>query len=276
MPWATASIEDAFADGFQDVVLENEFVRVVIAPSAGARAFVFEDKATHRSIFTSVGALRDDVAIEPPLSTSDRIAKYTHTFPAGMFNRPYFIGPWANGPSAMAGFTYRAPDVLPKGAQFARSFYLKPDARFFSVIEGVQFRGSPSEATAIGQRAVSVTSLAVGDTHRMTTQIVLSPNPIPFRADRTLEVTTGNALGYYDRATHELATIAWRPGDVEKAMIWERHFSIVVRLTLSLDGAHSSYGYWHEPSIAAARKRLAEAARVAAGQATASPKNASR
>jgi hypothetical protein len=275
-PWATVSFEDAFADGFHDVVLENEFVRLVIAPSAGARAFVFQDKATHRNVFTSVGGLRDDVVIEPPLSTSDRIAKYTHTFPAGMFNRPFFIGPWANGPSAIAAFTYRAPDVLPNGAQFVRRFQLKPGERFFSVIEVVQFRGSSSDVMAIGQRAVSVTSLAVGDARRMTTQIVLAPDPTPFRADRTLEVSSGNALGFYDRATHELATIAWRPGEIEKALIWERHFSIVVRLTLSLDGAHSSYGYWYEPSIAAARKRLAEVAALTAGQSTASAKNASR
>ena len=275
---AGASFEDVFAEGVPDVVLENEFVRLVIAPIAGARALIFEDKATRRSVFTTVGGLRDDVAVEPPLSEADRIAKYTHTFPAGMFNRPYDIPLYRNGPTvAQVTFSYDAPDVLPAGALFVRDFSLAPGARFFTVNEVVNFQGRLDDATAIGQRAVSVTSLAVGDTRRMTTQVVLLPDPTPFRAGRTLEVTNGNALGFYDRVTHELATIAWHPGDIEKAGVSERNYSIVVRLTLALTldrAARSTYGYWHEPSLAAAQARLRSVAALVEGPSAVSAKDA--
>jgi hypothetical protein len=95
---------DVYRDGESEVVLDNGLVRLVVTPAAGARAFVFEDDVTGRSIFTSVGAMRDDVALEPPLSTTDRIAKYTHEFPAGMFNRDYDAGIAQSGARAVAHF----------------------------------------------------------------------------------------------------------------------------------------------------------------------------
>ncbi len=72
---------DLYEDGMPAFVLQNALVRIVVSPQAGARAFAFEDLASGDNAFTSVGALRDDVALEPPLSTADRIAKYTHDFP---------------------------------------------------------------------------------------------------------------------------------------------------------------------------------------------------
>jgi amino acid transporter len=246
---------DIFVDGSKSWVLENALVRLIVSPDAGARAFVFEDIAAGRSVFTTVGALRDDVAVEPPLSKTDRIAAYTHQFPAGMFNRSYRSEALASGKRAAVRFSYDAPDVLPRGARFERTVTLLPDARSFQVDERATFRGDNSK---IRQRAVSVTSLAVGDSSKMTTQIVLSPLPTPFTADRTVRVTTGNTLGFYDTVTHELATIAWRPGDVESAQILERHFSIVVRLTLAPGRtARTTYGYWFADSIEAARRQLA-------------------
>ncbi len=62
---------DVYGDGADAIVLENALVRVIVAPNAGARGFVFEDKLTHRSVFTTVGAMRDDVKVEPPPSTTD-------------------------------------------------------------------------------------------------------------------------------------------------------------------------------------------------------------
>ena len=255
--------EDAFGEGEPALRLENALVRLIISPDAGARAFVFEDKANRTSPFTTVGALRDDVAVEPPLSKTDRIASYTHTFPAGMFNRQYLAQTLESGPRAVVRFEYDALDVLPSGAHFERIVTLEPGARSFDVDERVAFNGA---AAKIRQRAVSVASLAVGDTTKMNTQILLTPNPAPFSAGKTVRVASGNALGFYDTATRELATIAWRPGDIEDAKILERKYSIVVRLTLAPDRiAHSSYGYWFEPSLVAAQTRLEDVAAAAEG-----------
>jgi amino acid transporter len=259
----TVDRADVYRDGSLDAVLDNSEVKIVVAPEAGARAFAFIDDATGTNCFTTVGALRDDVVIEPPLSTSDRIAKYTHDFPAGMFNRPYAVSlsPPSNAPVAVgtATFSYDAPDVVPSGARFSRTLTLLPQERAFTVDESVDFHG-PGDTSA--QRAVSVTSLSVGESRRptMETQRVLIPNALPFAAMTTLHVSSGDALGYYDTETHEVATIAWRAGDVEDASILERRFSIVVRLTLARGHtAHTRYGYESATTLEEAERLLAAA-----------------
>ncbi len=261
---ASAYETDVFGDGTRAVVLDNGIVRLAIAPEAGARAFVFEDDATQRSVFTTVGAMRDDVAIEPPLSVTDRIAKYTHQFPAGMFNRSYATVLAAAGGaqgSARATFSYDAPDVVPGGARFVRTLSLVPNARAAELEERAEF---PGAAPSDPQRAVSVTSLSVGDGVDMSTRRVLAPADAPFAANDTLRVAGGNAVGFYDTATHELATIAWHAGDVERADIAERQDSLVVRLTLARGrSSHVRFGYDHPAGIAAARALLEAADRQA-------------
>ena len=248
---------DVFGEGQPSMALQNAIVRLIVSQHAGARSFVFEDRAHQTNIFTSVGALRDDVKVEPPISKTDRIAKYTHQFPAGMFNRAYRAEMLESGARAVVRFIYDAPDVVPAGAHFERTVTLEPDARTFRMDERVTFKG---DAAGIGQRAVSVTSLAVGDSSKMDTQVVLTPSPSSFIADRALSVT-GNALGFYDTKTHELATISWRPGDVEDAKILERHYSIVARLTLATGRtARIAYGYYFADSLERAGARLQEAA----------------
>jgi hypothetical protein len=260
---ASAYAADVYRDGSRALVLDNGTVRIVVAPDAGARAFVFEDVATGRSVFTSVGAMRDDVAIEPPLSTTDRIARYTHDFPAGTFNRPYAATIDASGSSARASVRYDAPDVLPNGVSFERTIALEPNARAFDVEERASFaRGS---ASLDAQRAVSVTSLSVGEGSDMSTRRILTPAPTAFAPEATVRVTAGNALGFYDTSTHELATVAWRPNDIEDATILERRYSIVVRLTLARARiARMRYGYTIAPDLAAAGAELDAAARDAA------------
>ncbi|HEY0797630.1 MAG TPA: hypothetical protein VGD50_00695, partial [Candidatus Baltobacteraceae bacterium] len=256
---AKASLEDVYREGSDAAVLQNSGIGIVISPNAGARAFIFEDLKTGTSIFTTVGALRDDIQTEPPLSTVDKIAKYTHQFPAGMFNRPYTTTLVSDGDHATARFVYDAPDVVPHGAHFERTVSLAPDARAFTLDETVNFPGDG----AAQQRAVSVTSLAVGTATTMTTATVLSPMPAPFSAQTTL-VDASNVLGFYDSASHELATISWRPGDVENAQILERTYSIVVRLTLAprLDD-RTMYGYYSAGDLAAAQRLLGEVGRAA-------------
>jgi Glycosyl hydrolases family 35 len=206
---AQAFTTDLYRDGEKTVILQNALVRVVIAPDAGARAFVFEDLARGTNVFDTVGALRDDVSIEPPLSTTDKIARYTHQFPAGMFNRPYHTEILSTGKTARVRFSYDAPDVLPHGAHFERTITLLPNARFFTVDQTASFPGNE----VFGQRAVSVTSLTMGNaTHTVS----------------------ANSVHLYNADTRESATIAWKPGDVWETRVSNGEHSIVVRLTFTL------------------------------------------
>ena len=244
-----ARVFDVYEDGTPAVVLQNARVRIVIAPDAGARAFVFEDLEASvpyesgsvealrqpASIFTSVGALRDDVAIEPPLSTSDRIAKYTHDFPAGMFNRTYHVTDVSSGPSASVRLVYDAPDVLPHGATFERIVTLAPDVRYFTVDERVDLPGAPHDTP---QRAESVTSLNVG-----SSPVAFAPEQHAAATGETFTVTHGSALGYYGQSG-TLAVIAWHAGDVEKAALQQKSASAITRLTLAPGRtAHLLYGF---------------------------------
>jgi amino acid transporter len=255
---ARAYLADVRRDGTRSVVLDNALVRLEIAPEAGARAFVFEDVATGRSVFTTVGAFRDDVAVEPPLSTTDRIASYTHEFPAGTFNRPYAVAlERESGSVARVRFSYDAPDVVPSGATFERSVSLASGERAVEMLERADFHALPA---ASPQRAVSVNSLSVGTGTNMTTRRILAPLDAPFASNATLRVSKGNALGYYDTNTREFASIAWRAGDVEDATVLERSYSIVARLTLAPGRlARLRYGYEVVADLAAARAALARA-----------------
>ncbi len=100
----------------------------------------------------------------------------------------------------------------------------------------------------------------------MAWKTVLTPDPIPFAPAKNLAVT-GDALGYYDTRTHELATMAWRHGDIEDAAVLTRQYSIVARLTLApAVTAHVMYGYTDAPTLAAAQSQVAAAAAAAQGR----------
>jgi hypothetical protein len=191
---------DVFADGSNAVVLQNALVRLVIAPDAGARAFSFEDLSDGSNIITSVGAMRDDVTLQPATSATDYLAKSTHDFSAGMFNRPYSVNVRSSGAAASVRLSYFAPDVLPKGATFERTVTLLPDLRYFTVDERVTFPDAPLDSE---QRAVSVTSFGSG--RRGEVGMV-------FAADGSS--TTGNSIGVFFPATKRLALLAWRAGDI--------------------------------------------------------------
>jgi hypothetical protein len=63
---AVAFAYDIDQDGFDDYVLENEWLRLIVSPQAGARAFALIDKRTGTNVFTSVGGLRDKfVELDP-------------------------------------------------------------------------------------------------------------------------------------------------------------------------------------------------------------------
>jgi len=147
----------AFGSGDRTVTLANARVVAVIVPDAGARLVVFAPReGLPYNATNATGALRDDVLLEPPPSTTDRIAKYTHSYPAGTFNRPYrtdIIS--AAGAEAVVRFHYDAPD-LAGGAHFEKTVRLAADSTRLVVDERVSFDG-----TEPAQRAVTLAALDV-------------------------------------------------------------------------------------------------------------------
>jgi len=254
---ARTSQLDLYRDGSQDVVLDNGIVALAIDPDAGARSFNFA------GVFTTIGGLRDDVAIEPPLSVADHIARYTHQMPAGTFNRPYEVQV-IDGTVARARFRYEAPDVVPAGATFDRTVSLAPGATTFAVDETATF--ASSDTPLASQRAVTVTSLGFPKPWAPGQQL-LSPQARQLIPGTVVHANGGNALGLYSPLMKRLATIAWRSGDVEDAAIQEIEGAIIVRLTLAPGHvSHVEYGIFHAETGDDANSRLAAA--DAAAQAT--------
>ena len=67
--------------------IANAHLHVVFAPFAGARVAELGDGQWNAA--TSIGLLRDAIDPQPPASSRDYIAAYTHPMPAGTFNRAY-------------------------------------------------------------------------------------------------------------------------------------------------------------------------------------------
>ena len=145
---------DAFADGAREIVLRNASAFAVIAPDGGARLVMYGTGA--RNDVDATGALRDDIFPALPPSTTDRIAKYTHTYPAGMFNRPYEPCTFENARGAGAYLRYRAPD-LPGAPLFERVVMLASDDPRLIVDE----RFTPGSGDA-ARALVSLSAIAGG------------------------------------------------------------------------------------------------------------------
>jgi amino acid transporter len=159
---ARALAGKAFGAGDDTIVLATATAFAVIAPGGGARLVAFARRtacgATAPNLTTATGALRDDVLIPSPPSTTDRIARYTHTYPTGTFNRTYTSDILAaSGPVARVRFGYDAPDLPPHGARIEKTVSLGASDDRLIVDETVTFPGD----TAATQRAVREDALAV-------------------------------------------------------------------------------------------------------------------
>jgi hypothetical protein len=257
---AIAYVQDVYRDGFPCVVLANDAVRLIISPAAGGRAFVFED-GRGRNAFDTIGALRDDVAIAPPPSQTDRIAKYTHQFPAGFFNRPYSATIVESGARAVVRLRYDAPDAFPEGAVFERVVTLEPHAHSFDVFASAAFRGSDPLARA--QRGVLVSSFDAGDPHAPgTVRVLPSLRPLeagpPLTFDGRGRAGTDNVAGLFDPVSHDLVMQAWTqtPGELQPSttQTYARHAT--TSITLGEAGRHLVFAFETADTLDAARERL--------------------
>ena len=223
---AIAYKADLLEDGAPLIVLENTNVRVVVSPNAGARGFVFQSLETNRSGFTSIGAMRDDVLIQQPPSLTDKIAKYTHSFPAGFFNRKYATAIIESGPRAVVRLVYNPPDVSPNGEHIERTLTLEPGANAFTVDERVTFGDDPG---ASEQRAIVISSLGLFG--KLADMRTIARDVRPFEP-ATLSID-GDGVGVYNLVTHDLIAVTWTHGDIEKADASVGDGSLVARLRLT-------------------------------------------
>jgi amino acid transporter len=195
---ASIAVADVYGDGYPAVVLENNALRVIVSPCAGARVFVAEDKFRGDNIFTTVGGLRDAWQMQAPPSSRDYIAKYTHPIPTGTFNRCYAYR--IDNAHRSATFAYAAPDAPPHGGTFRKTVTIdesSPNASSgFTVSLNAAFPNSPA------QRAQELTSFAIGPTTKI--------------------VRLANSVGFFEQSKQRLVAVFWPAAAVE-AVGLDRH-----------------------------------------------------
>ena len=156
---AIAFAYDMDRDGFDDYVLENEFLRLIVSPNAGARAFALINKRTGANVFTSVGGLRDKFVELDPTDPTRNARRKRGMY--GTFNRPYAAEIVSGmGGQALLKLTYNATEVYPAGALIERHIALQGGEEFFTV----EYRITPNEKTVDGKQAFwAASSVVVGD-----------------------------------------------------------------------------------------------------------------
>ncbi len=199
---------DVYRDGYPAVIFENAAVRLVVSPCAGARAFVLQDAASGRNLFTTVGGLRDAWLHMLPPSPRDYIAKYTHPIATGTFNRCYATQVDARRGSAV--FTYDAPDAPPHGAVFRKMIAIDPRDASFTVTLKATFAGSSA------QRAQQLTSFAIQKQTRI--------------------LQTRDAVGFFNPSARRLSFAAWPRGSVAQAVVEHHAADALVILTYAPGG----------------------------------------
>ncbi len=233
-PGAAASRSDVFEDGASEVALRNGQVMAVIVPDGGARVVSFgkrvaSNPALMPNIFDATGALRDDVSIQPPPSKTDRIAMYTHQYPAGMFNRSYDVCTFAGDHGAGMYARYDAPDVVPSGARFERVLALD-DASERLVVDERFTPGPGGEA----QRLVSLSALTRSPA---LSAIAFGDTAAPLERAVEIDPRFGGLVLRGERAgTWHGVSVAWRPGDVAAATWTPARSNGTLRLTFAPGG----------------------------------------
>ncbi len=207
--WLTANSRDVFQDGYPAATLENAWLRLIVSPCAGARAFILEDKHEKDNLFTTVGGLRDAWSPQLPPSNRDYIGRYTHPVVSGTFNRCYRV---RASSSRSATFAYFAPDAPAHGANFEKTVSALSSAPVVVVKYHVLFAASSIELPQ------EVTSFAA--------------------TPRTKLEQLGNAYGLYEPERSRVVMVAWPYPDVKVHELALRPADALLTLTFSATGTN--------------------------------------
>jgi hypothetical protein len=211
------------------------------------------------NVLDATGALRDDISAPMRQSARDYIAKYTHAYPAGTFNRTYAVEVLASGPRAAVRFTYAMPDADPPGLTFERVVSLAPHSSRIVVDE----RLVPPPGVAINQRAIVRSSLPYlsAGVSPLTGVSAVALDPFPRGVPGDVPQAQTWLAGYRNGIAF---VVAWRPGDVERAT-WIPYLSTgTLALTLGPGWRRVTYSALEVGDPAGARA-FAEAERTWVG-----------
>ncbi|MGE0885106.1 MAG: beta-galactosidase [Blastocatellales bacterium] len=241
---AVAFAYDVDRDGFEDFVLENEFLRLVVSPRAGARSFALINKRTGQNIFTSVGGLRDKfVELDPSDPTRNPRRKRGMY---GLFNRPYAAEILAGmGGEVILKLDYEATDVYPAGARIERRIALKAGDEFFTV----DYRVTPKIAD--GKQAFwSASSIVIGDPAIQSKRFFSADGGFNFDKARTRALSA--ASGWLAAAVDAQTTFAvlWRDSEVETSEVEMKDFSSLINLKFKAFAAQTANGQTHSYRLA--------------------------
>jgi hypothetical protein len=214
---------DVYQDGYPAVVFENDRMRLIVSPCAGARAFVFEDKRRGDNLFTTIGGLRDAWQQTYPPSPRDYIAKYTHPIATGTFNRCYRV----SGTS----FTYTVTDAPPHGAAFKRLISIDGRRSEFALYTRATFPDSSK------QQAQQLTSFAMPQ-------------------DAAL-LSMSNGYGIFEPSAKRVVMVAWPGADVQTRRFDRHDADGLLTLTYAQGGSRVTwYGFTGAASLLQAKAAL--------------------
>lgn len=239
--------------GVDQIVLLNDRLRVVIVPSAGARAVALQargaDGRWSPNAFDATGGWRDDVGTPLAASARDYIARYTHGYPAGTFNRPYRADIVSTGARAIVHLTYRMPDAEPTGSTFERTVSLDPRSSRVVVDEQL----APPPGSTATQSAVVRSSLPAFAGHPATPSGAADVALDPLPRDRAGDLPPDqDAIGSYRDGF--AFVVAWPHGDVERASWTPYRSTGSLALTLAAGNRRIVYAVRAAGDVAAARR----------------------
>jgi hypothetical protein len=221
---AIAFAYDIDADGFDDYVLENDYLRLIVSPNAGARAFALINKRTGANVFTSVGGLRDKFTELDPQGTTHNGPRKRGMF--GLFNRAYSAEiKEGMGKRVALSLSYDAPDVYPAGARVERVIALKAGEECFTVDYRVTLK------MADGKQAFwSSNSIAIGDPVTQARRFVTADGSFDFAAAKRRALSAASGWVAAQISPTETFALLWRPDEVNEAEVEMKDFSSLVNI----------------------------------------------
>jgi hypothetical protein len=232
----------------------NDRLRVVVDGNAGGRAFDLQPLTPVSGLavegtnaFDATGALRDDVATPLPPSPRDYIARYTHQYPAGTFNRTYTAVDQSTPTRASVLFRYTMPDADPANLTFEKVVSL--DAASSRVV--VDERAVAPNAAAKMQPIVVRSSLPLLFNLQPAMQIPDALVPTACAPTCTLPPQQRSVAAYRDGTVF---VVAWADGAIASATWTPYRSTGTLALTMTPGAWHRVvYAYAAAPSLDAAR-----------------------
>ena len=231
---AVAYALDYDRDGYDDVILENQRIRLFISPFAGGRAFAFVLKDSNANAFDSVGAMRDNFSMRIlPDDLKGHVQEIeNHSLESfGLFNRPYsYLIVSSAGAEVNVRLEYFAADVYPRGVQVERSLSLRGGEDLIRVETTLTPRAIDKHQSYVLEESVPFRDMQ-GPNYNQWFCLPPMSNPREFAAAKDVELTLRTGVfGTVNGSTGDrFAIMVLTPA--EKAQLSVQNHSAIVRIT---------------------------------------------